>query len=82
MKGFKYAALAAALILLSGLAAVPVVHGQGRTSMVRAFEMGHGARIGVTVDDIENADAKDTKAPKTGILIENVDTGGPAEKSR
>jgi len=79
MKGLKFAALAAALILAAGLLPVAGVHGQARTGIVRAFDAG-GSRIGVTVQDVEDADARDAK-PKAGILVETVDPGGPADKA-
>src|SRR5262245_9163320 len=82
MKGFRLAALLATwLVLTGGPAAVPVAHGQSRPAKVRAFELTRGARIGVTVQDMENNDAKDTKAPRAGILVESVETGGAAEKA-
>jgi serine protease Do len=78
MKGFTHAALAAALILAAGLLPTAGVHGQGRGSAFRTVDIGRGSRIGVTVQDVEDTD---TKGPKAGVVIETVETGGPAEKA-
>jgi S1-C subfamily serine protease len=40
---------------------------------------GWGSRLGVTVSDLEAADAK--AAPQGGVRIEDVDSGSPAEKA-
>jgi serine protease Do len=80
MKGFTHAALAAALVLVGGLLPASDAHGQSRSSVSRWFDLGGGSRIGVSVQDIEDADAKDAK-PKAGILIESVEPGSPAEKA-
>jgi serine protease Do len=80
MKGFRLSALSAALILAGGLLPAQNVHGQTRNSVVRALDIARGARIGVTVQDVEEADAKDAK-PKAGVLIETVEPGGPADKA-
>ena len=80
MKGFRHAALATALILAAGLLPAATAHGQGRSSTIRRADLA-GSRIGVTVQDIEEADAKDTKQSKTGVLIETVESGGPADKA-
>src|SRR5262245_25591788 len=79
MKGFRHASLATALILAAGLLPVATAHGQSR-STVRRADFAAGSRIGVTVQDVE-ADAKDAKLSRTGVLIESVETGGPAEKA-
>ena len=84
MKGFTHAALAAALVVVGGVSGAggllpaAVAHGQGGAQVFRAFDVTRGSRIGVTVQDIEESD---TKGPKTGVLIETVDPGGPAEKA-
>jgi len=80
MKGFRHAALATALVLAGGLLPGSGAHGQGRSSVTRLLDVGRGSRIGVSVQDIEDADAKDAK-PKAGVLIETVEPGGPADKA-
>ena len=80
MKGFTHAALAAALVFAAGLLPASGAHGQGRSSITRVFDLVRGSRIGVSVQDIEEADAKDAK-PKAGVLIETVEPGGPADKA-
>ena len=77
MTGFRHAALAAALIIAAGLLPEAGVRGQGRTSVFRAFDA-RGSRIGVTVQDVEDTDSKQAK---TGVVVETVDAGGPAEKA-
>ena len=87
----RWGALAGALLLAAPVAAPAraaaqdaaqdVAHdvGQDREPLVRAFEFaGRGARIGVTVAEIEGDDAK---APKSGVVVESVSTGSPAEKA-
>ena len=82
MKGFRLAALAAALILAAGALPWAGAHGQTRSSVLRAFDLGRGSRIGVSVQDIEDADAKDVKQPvKAGVLVETVEPDGPADKA-
>jgi serine protease Do len=79
MQGIKLAALGGALVLAAGLA--PTAQAQSRDSLVRAFEIGRGSRLGVTVHDIEDSDTKDTKQPRAGVVIDTVDPGGPADKA-
>lgn len=81
MKGFRHAALAAALIMAGGLLPAAGMQGQARASVLRAFDVARGSRIGVSVQDIEDADSKDAKAPKAGVVIESVDPSGPADKA-
>ncbi len=78
MKGFRQAALAGALVLASGLVPASTAHGQGRISLLQP---GRGSRIGVTVQDLEDADSKDAKQSRSGVIVETVDTGGPADKA-
>ena len=75
MKGFRPVALAAAFLLAGGLLPLPAAHAQSR---IRAVDFARGSRIGVTVQDIEDTDAKQAK---TGIVVETVEVGGPAEKA-
>ena len=80
MKGFKLAALAAALIAAGGFLPSAGAHGQSRNGAVRIFDA-RGSRIGITVQEIEDGDTKDAQRAKNGVLVESVDTGGPAEKA-
>jgi len=77
----KKIALTAALVLTAALASLAVVHGQTRDSssaIVRAMQIERGSRIGVTVQDVEETDTKDLKS---GVVVERVDAGGPADKA-
>src|SRR5438045_541284 len=61
--------------------ATRAAHGQhrdSRDSFVGALEIGRGARVGATVQDIEEADSKQTKS---GVAVETVEPGGPADKA-
>jgi serine protease Do len=79
MKVSRWGALTGALVLASAIAPSAVVHGQGRNTVVRTLDMfGRTAQIGVTVQDVDNEDAKQ---PKGGVVIEDVRTGGPADKA-
>ncbi len=73
MKVWNWGALAGALVLAGATAPSQVAHAQSRTIVV-----GRGAHIGVTVRDVDSADAKD---PKAGVVIEDVTSGGPADKA-
>lgn len=78
MKFWKTAALSAALLGV-GATASPTAHGQSGSRAVapRALEVftsGSG-RIGVSVEDVDSADAKATK----GVLVESVEEGSPAD---
>jgi len=80
MNGFRQAALAAALIAAAGL--VPAVaHAQSRDRLIRAFDLARGSRIGASVSDIEDTDAKDAKQVRAGVLVDSVEPGGPADKA-
>ena len=81
MKGFTHAAVAAALVLAAGLLPASNAHGQVRRGAISVFDAARGSRIGVTVEDIEDADTKDAQKPKAGVIVESVETGGPAEKA-
>jgi serine protease Do len=78
MKVSNWGALAGAALLAGATAPAAVVHAQSRTPLVRALDLGRGAHIGVTVRDVDNTDAKD---PKTGVVIEEVTAGSPADKA-
>ena len=81
MKGFRLAALATALILVAGLMPAAAARGQGRSAVRALVDTGRGSRIGVTVQDVEDADAKDAKQLKAGVLVETVEPEGPADKA-
>lgn len=75
----RWGTLAGALLLAAPVAAPARAAAQDREPVVRAFEFaGRGARIGVTVAEIEGDDAK---TPKSGVVVETVSTGSPAEKA-
>jgi serine protease Do len=78
MKVSNWGALAGAVILAGLTAPAAVVNAQSRDTVVRSFDIGRGSRIGasVTVED-----AADNKDAKSGVLIETVEPGGPADKA-
>lgn len=79
MKVSNWGALAGAVVLAGATAPAAVAHAQNRAQLVRALDVvGRGAHIGVTVRDVVNADTKD---PKAGVVIEDVTSGGPADKA-
>src|ERR1051326_1190860 len=81
MKVSRELSLAGVLVLAAGFAPAGAVHGQSRDGadmLIRAAQVGRGSHIGVTVQDIEESDKKDVKS---GIVVETVDSGGPAEKA-
>ena len=76
---FKYGALAGALILAAGAGAPAPVFAQNRDAVSRAFEfIGRGAQIGVTVEDLDEADAKQAKS---GVRVDTVTPDGPADRA-
>jgi serine protease Do len=81
MKVLKMGALGGAVMLAASLAPAPAVHAQDRDTrgtLLRAFDLGRGARIGASVD---TSDAGDGKDAKPGVSIETVEPGGPADKA-
>lgn len=75
----RWGALAGALLLAAPAAAPARAAAPDQEPLVRAFEFaGRGARIGVTVAEIEGDDAKQ---PKTGVVVETVTPGDPADKA-
>ena len=75
----RWGTLACALVLAAPVAAPARAAAQDREPAFRAFEVaGRGARIGVTVAEIEGDDAKQ---PKAGVVVESVTPGSPAEKA-
>ena len=82
MKTWKTAAViavAVTAIAIAGVVATPV-RGQTRvTPKVRALEMlSGGSRIGVSIRDVEESDAKTAQA---GVIVEEVATDSPGEKA-
>jgi serine protease Do len=65
-----------AVILVGGAA---VAHAQSRSSRdgILAVQSMRGSRIGVTVQDLEGSDTRDLKS---GVVVESVDSAGPADK--
>ena len=85
MNALRVGTLAGALTLAAALSPAPVARGQSVEpadpfeSAVQAYELlGRGVHLGVTVRDVEEGDAKQAKA---GVIIEEVTSGGPAEKA-
>src|SRR4029077_5360405 len=75
----KWGSLTGALLLAAGTGAgaPKVVMAQEPAPVQRAFQLGAaGARVGPPVQDL----TPDEKT-KSGVLVENVDAGGPAEKA-
>ncbi len=87
MKGWKIAAFGAALVLTAGIGAgvAPVAHGQTRTvrapssQVIDVFK--GGSRIGVSIRDVEEADAPSGKGASGGVMVEDVAADSPAEKA-
>ncbi len=87
MKGWNIAAAAGALTMAAGIGAAvaPIAEGQERVARVeprRAFDMMMGgSRIGVSIRDVEAADAKTGAGASRGVVVEDVTAGGPADKA-
>jgi serine protease Do len=85
MNPWKGAALAAALVAAAGLGAsfLPPAHAQTAARAPRALEIfgGRGSQIGVSIRDVDEADAKNNKlSTPTGVVIEEVSEESPAAK--
>ena len=86
MTPWKPVALAGALVIAAGAGALwtPVLHGttdepQSDEPLVQALEVFNGSsRIGVTVRD---ADDEDAKQSRSGVIVDEVTSGSPAEKA-
>lgn len=75
----SWGALAGVLVLAGGAGAPAPVSAQDRDSLSRAFDIvGRGAHIGIAVEDLEDADAKQLKG---GVRVETVTSDGPADKA-
>jgi S1-C subfamily serine protease len=88
MKGWKMAALAAALVVAvaAGAALTPPMEARTQTKKAiappRTVEiLTGGSRIGISIRDLEEADAKGKPAAASGVLVEDVVAGSPAEKA-
>src|SRR4051812_13997528 len=79
MQGFTHAALAGALVLAAGFAPAAGAHGQERDGIVRAMQISRGSRIGASLQDFDDAAAKDAKLSRQGVLVTSVEPGGPAD---
>ena len=76
MKVSNWIALAGAVALAAVTA--PAAHAQSGDTLLRAIEIGRGARIGASVSAV---DANDNKEAKAGVSVETVEPGGPADKA-
>lgn len=92
MKGWNIAAAAGALTVAAGIGAAvaPVAEGQERAGQERAarvqprraFDMVMGgSRIGVSIRDVEEGDAKAGGGALRGVVVDDVTAGGPADKA-
>ena len=61
MKVLKMGALGGAVMLVVSLAPAPTAHAQERDTLLRAFDIGRGARIGASVDTSDADAGKDAK---------------------
>jgi len=75
----RWSALAGALVLAAGAGAPVRISAQDRDGVARAFEFtGRGSHIGVAVEDLEEADARQIKG---GVRVETVSPDGPSDKA-
>jgi len=75
----RWGALAGALVLTAAAGAPAPVLAQDRDTVSRAFAFaGRGAHIGLSVEDLGDADVKQVK---TGVRVETVNPDGPADKA-
>jgi serine protease Do len=88
MNAWKCAAAAVALVAAAAIGAAffPPAHAQSSTRVVTPKAVpivsGRGSQIGVTIRDVEDADAKTSKlAAPTGVIIEEVADDSPASKA-
>ena len=79
MTAIRWGALAGALVVVAGAGAPAPVLAQDRDTVTRAFAFaGRGAHIGITVEELADADAKQAKG---GVRVETVSPDGPADKA-
>lgn len=85
MMGWRTAALSAALVAAAaaGAAVAPVAHGQATIKRApRAVEVfGGGSQIGISIRDIEGAEAGSAKGVTNGVVVEDVTADSPAAKA-
>jgi serine protease Do len=85
MKAWRTAALSAALVgaAAAGAAVAPVAHGQATIKRApRAVDIfAAGSRIGISIRDIESADADSAKGISNGVVVEEVTAESPAAKA-
>jgi len=75
----RWSALAGALMLAAGAGAPGPVMAQENDPFPRVFAFaGRGAQIGLAVEELEDADAKQTRS---GVRVETVNPAGPADKA-
>lgn len=86
---WKTAAVVAIAVAAAGAGAAlaPAAHGQTRPRLVkaqsdRAIEVfTGGSRIGVSIREVEESDAKSAKGATAGVVVEDVSTDSPASKA-
>ena len=77
MTAIRWGALAGALVVVAGAGAPAPVLAQDSTSLTRAFQfVGRGSHLGISVEDLDDADVKQTKG---GVKVETVTPDGPAD---
>src|SRR5690349_19586143 len=78
MTAIRWGALAGALMVVAAAGAPAPVLAQDRDTATRAFAFaGRGAQIGLAVEDLDDADAKQNR----GVRVETVTPDGPADKA-
>jgi S1-C subfamily serine protease len=86
MKGWRIAAVVAALLTAAaiGVVLMPAAYGQSAVTVQspKAIEIfSRGSRIGVTVRDLEEADRSAAKGVTGGVVIDEVAADSPAAKA-
>ena len=78
MTATRWGALAGALLMVAGAGAPAPVLAQDRDTVTRAFAFaGRGAHIGLTVEELDDAAAKQAR----GVRVETVTPDGPSDKA-
>ena len=85
MKTWKTAAVVTVAVAAAGVGAAIAPRLDAQTTVTRtprAFEVHTGgSRIGVSIRDVEDADAKTAQGASTGAIVEQVSTDSPADKA-
>lgn len=83
MRGWRTAALVAAIIAAGAIGAALAPAAQGQKVSPRAFQIfGGGSRIGVSIRELDEDDVKRAKLSSiNGVLVEDVQESSPAEKA-